>query len=378
MSVFDDLNPPTTARPRFDRWLPPDAVIAAMAKEGEATPTGWSPLDRRLRRGGIPPGRVVSVGGPPFSGKTTVVVDIALHVSQRIPVFALFSDEGRTQAAQRIGVMLGVPLQDIEQDPASASVRMTELLGERSITLLKPESEESNAEDVFNHVASLIPEGEPAMVILDSIQTIPPNGKDDSRSEREAYKEFMRVCRSKASGLGYIVLLTSQSNRASYRSRKSDENSVAIASFSGTAAIEFLSDVAIVLSLPDENSEIVKVEMVKNRLVGAVDKLPRTFSVRYSAQMGRMLEVDEAERVEANAEAVRAKLRPVSEAILKELKKGKELSGAELERRMRGRGSGFGTAGTRAALQQLESDQKITAVYREGKGGGNFYALRIS
>lgn len=377
--MFDGLGQSQSSSERSrpsDLDLSPAAVLASMARDGDPVPTGFAPLDARLRRGGVPPGRVISVGGAPFVGKTTVVADIALHVSQKMPVFALFSDEGRTQAAIRMGVMMGIPLEEIEEDPAKCSPRLEEAMGERSITLRKPDCDLATATDLFDFATQRAGAGNPAMVILDSIQTIPARRDLDANSEREAYKEFMRVCREKASGLGYIVLLTSQSNRASYSRRKAEDNSVAMASFSGTAAIEFLSDVAIVMSLPNETDQIVKVEVVKNRLVAAGNKLSRSFHVRYDNASGRMLEVDEGALDTANAEAVRLKLAPATLAVTGELKKGKELSGAELERRIRGRGPGCGNSAIRAAIRQLETDQTITSVYRDGKGGGYFYALR--
>jgi RecA/RadA recombinase len=360
-----------------DLWLNPAEVIAAMAKEGDPVPTGWAPLDNRLRRGGIPPGRVISIGGPPFAGKTTVVAQIAVAMAQRIQVFALFSDEGRTQAAMRIGVMLGVPLERIEEHPAEAGQELSQLLGERSIYLLKPETEVANATEVFDYAVKHRQEGQPALVILDSVQTIPPEADHSAESERIVYKQLMGLCRSKASEHGLIVLLTSQSNRASYSKRKAEENSVAIASFSGTAAIEFLSDVAVVLSLPDEESETVKVEMVKNRLINSAHRLPRTFTVKYDPATGQMLELDAAAVETAQQAGAEERLRPVASEIHAAVEKGKELSGAEIERRMRGRGKGFGTASVRAALHYLVNTKKsLTELYREGKGGGYFYAVR--
>lgn len=356
-----------------DLDLTPDAVLAKMAKDGDPVPTGFAPLDARVRRGGIPPGRVVSIGGPPFVGKTTVVAGIALHVAQRLPVFALFSDEGRSQAAVRMAVMLGIPLEDIETDPGAAAPLLLERLGERSITLRKPESDFATAEDLFDFAQSRVGD-EAALVLLDSIQTIPARRDMDAGSEREAYKAFMRLCRDRSPNR--IVLLTSQSNRASYRSRKSDENSNAIASFSGTAAIEFLSDVALVMSLPDEASDIVKIEVVKNRLVSPSVRLPRAFHIQYSPETGTMLEVDEASREVADTNAKAARLKPTCDAVVKLLTGIAERSGADLERRLRGKGKGFGSTSVRAAIESLVSAQKVTELFRDGKGGGYFYALR--
>lgn len=377
MSVFDDLQRPPQ-EPNSDRWLSPDAVIATMAEEGDPVPSGWAPLDNRLRRGGLTPGRVLAVGGPPFAGKTTIVVDIALSLSQHVPVFALFSDEGRAQAAVRIGVMLGVPLDRIEEKPREAAQLVKDFLGERSIYLLQPDDDTSTAEDVYDYALKHVPRGTTAAIILDSVQTIAASQRTASRngSEREGIKDFMKIVRDRSTADGRISVITSQSNRASYRHRNAEENSVAIASFSGSASIEFMADAGIVLSLPNDDSEIVKVEVVKNRLGHFTKRLSKVFHIRFDMNTGRMLEVDDSERDNANAQARRTRLKPVMDAIVKELATVSEASGAHLERKMRGRGKGFGSASVRAALDALEADSMVTVLFREGKSGGYFYALK--
>ncbi len=269
----------------FDLWLPPDAVIAAMANEGDPIPTGFAPLDRQFRRGGITPGRIVTIGGEPYSGKTTVIAAIALHVSQKIPVFALFSDEGRSQAAIRMGVMLGVPLSDLEDRPALAAPRVAEAMGERTLHLLKPDTEDSHAEAVVAYAREKTPPGMPALIVLDSVQTIPRSGEVDE-DERLGIKAFMKACRKWAPENRFVFLLASQANRESYKYRAGAKNTRKMASFSGSAAIEFMSDVALVVGERNEQ-KVAPVEIVKNRL-GSVE----SFSIRYDDESGRMLEVD--------------------------------------------------------------------------------------
>ena len=309
----------THGTPPSDLWLTPDEAVAALGLDGGPIPTGWDPLDRQLRKGGIPPGRIMVVGGPPFAGKTTVVAAIALAMAQHVPVFALFSDEGRSQAAVRIGVMLGLKLEDIDNDPVTAGTQMVDLLGERSIYMLKPDTDQSYADDVVKFAASRVDPGQPALIVLDSVQTIlstKPHDDQSPESPRLAAKRLVIDCRSWADSHKFIFLLTSQANRAFYRSKKDDENAVAIAAFSESGQIEYMADIAIVLSLPDENSEVVKVRFVKNRLKGSA----KNFSVKYSPDTGRLVEVDQAEADVAAQEASRARLKPVEAAILHELR----------------------------------------------------------
>lgn len=273
---------------RLDQWLTVDATIAALQDEGDPIPTGFAPLDRQLRRGGITPGRILVVGGQPFAGKTTLVAAMALHMAQRVPVYALFSDEGRAQAAIRMGVMLGADLKEIEEKPLATSRSIAELLGERTIRLSKPDTEEGNAASVVAFARKHTQPNDAAVILLDSVQTIPTSDNGESEeSPRVAVKRFMKMVRAWASETKFVFLLTSQSNRASYRHRRGEENSLAIASFAESAAVEFMSDIALVLGTPSE-AEIVPVEFVKNRLKGT----KKNFHVRYDDATGRLLEVD--------------------------------------------------------------------------------------
>lgn len=249
--------------------------------------TGWTALDRQFRRGGIPPGRVITFGGAPFAGKTTIVCQIAWHISKEAAVFALFADEGRTQAAIRFGVMSGIPVQEIEADPAEAAERMRGLMGERSLLLMKPDTEDSTIAGLVNHARKTVTPGTRVVIILDSIQTIPLGIGDDEPNPRLAAKAAMKRIRDWAAELGYVFILTSQSNRASYRNKKTEENSHAMASFAESGAIEFMSDVALVLGIPNE-AGIVRVDFVKNRLKGSMS----AFLIRYDESTGQMLEID--------------------------------------------------------------------------------------
>lgn len=277
-----------TATPPSDLHITPPEVVALMAHEGEPIRTGWPPLDRQFRRSGIPPGRVIVFGGAPFAGKTTIVCQIAWHMSQAVPVFALFADEGRTQAAIRFGVLSGVPLQEIEASPAEAAEKMRELHGERSLLLMKPDTEESTIAGLVKKARETVTPGDPAIIVVDSIQTIPLGlENDDEPNPRLAAKNAMKQIRKWAAELGFIFVLTSQSNRASYRNKKSEENSVAMSSFAESGSIEYMSDVAIVLGIPND-AGIVRVDFVKNRLKGTMG----AFSIRYDDTTGAMLEID--------------------------------------------------------------------------------------
>jgi hypothetical protein len=130
-------------------------------------------------------------------------------------------------------------------------------------------------------------------MIIDSIQTVPLSPDEDASNPRLATAAKMRYFRRMAARYGVIWILASQSPRASYRSKKAEDNSQPMAAFAESAAVEFMSDVAIYMQPRDEKSGIVDVMIPKNRLtIGKGGRKP--FAVRYDDERGQMIEVDEA------------------------------------------------------------------------------------
>lgn len=360
--------PPTGTTSPSDEPRPKSVpeLLAELASEGDPVATGFPPLDRQFRREGVPPGSIIVIGGPPHTGKTTLAEQIALHRSQFQPVIALFADEGAKPAARRAALMLHIPDHILDAQPARARDLAIEALGERSLYLWPTEAIAATASDVVAYVVENFP-GSPTTVVLDSIQTIPLSKDDDASSPRLAAKALVSQCRRWASAHSITFILTSQANRGFYRSKKSDENSEAIAAFSETSAIEYMADVALVLALPD-NSDIVQARLVKNRFKGSA----KTFAIKFSTDSYSMLEADQAEIETASLLANTEKLIPIKKEILSILAQHKELTGREIESLASGR-----TSYIREALKAMvHFDHSLTQLRRQGKGGGFAYALR--
>lgn len=343
------------ATPAKDPWQQPHEVLASISADKERFATGFPPLDSRIRGGGVPTGRIVTIGGPPSAGKTTIVCDIALNMAQKMPVFALFADEGRSQAVIRMAVMLGIGVDKAEEGGEEVSKAMLERMGERGIYCAKPDTVTSTAEEVFAYVASKVA-GLPALVILDSTQTIPPSRAVIGEDLRTRIIRFMGMTRIAAEKYKLIVLLTSQSNRASYRMKRTADNSHDMASFAESASIEFLSDVALVLGLPDQETEIVRANLVKNRLrLLSGGKIINTFRIRYDEQSGKMLEVDQATLDVIEAERQLAAARKIGDPVLEELTKNKDgLTVTSLMEML-----DYSRGAVIAALRLLEAEKKV-------------------
>lgn len=359
-SRFDEPTGPT-GKPNS---LP--TLLAALAAEGDPVPTGFPPLDRQFRRGGLIPGSILVVGGPPHTGKTTLVEQIGLHMSQVVPVVALFADEGDKPAARRMASMLMVPDHILDTQPARAQALASDAIGERSFHFWPTESDFATVDQLIAWVIETF-HGEHCVVILDSIQTIPLSRDDTPESPRLAAKALMSACRQWASQHSITFILTSQSNRASYRSKKTEDNSEAIASFSETGAIEYMADIAIVLALPDD-SEIVQGRLVKNRLKGSA----KPFALRFNLDTHTMSEADKAEVESAVILANSEKLAPFKTEIKSILEKHNELSGKEIE----DLAFGNSTAIRRALKSMVHHDKSVSQFPRTAKGGGFLYSLR--
>lgn len=309
------LDPDVEEKVPEDLWLDPAETIARMAYEGDPVQTGFAPIDRVCRRGGIPPGRLVIIGGPPSSGKTTLVAQIIVKMSERIPCFALFQDEGRGPAAARIGTMLGVDIETIEERPQVAGGQVKDRMGERVIRLLKPDAETSCAKGVVDYANAHRNGDEPALIVLDSLQKVPswpPDMRAGEIPEWQQVKKLVTDTRNWAEEHRLIFLFTSEAVTGLFREKDESKNVTAMSGYGGGRSAIYASDLALMLSLPDEETGIVTTRIVKNRLKRLRgDQGPLKFSIRYDGDTARMAEVDAeaAEQAEVQAGAVR--LRPI-------------------------------------------------------------------
>jgi len=136
--------------------------------------SGLSELDRVLG-GGLVPGSLVLLGGDPGIGKSTLLLQVADHLSQRgSKVLYLSGEESPLQIRLR-SVRLGIETDQIY------------LLNEQNVDLL----------------ASYVQEIDPAMVIIDSIQTV----YSESLSSIPGSVSQLRECTAK------LMTLAKQSQR---------------------------------------------------------------------------------------------------------------------------------------------------------------------
>lgn len=348
MSVEDWAPEEAEAELEFDSDLP--EVLAGLATEGESYPTGFPFFDRNTRKGGIPRGRVIAVGGAPGSGKTTLACWIINRMSPRMPTIGLFADEGREAAGEKLALQLGYPRAEIDNPSPTFYARMRTRL-EDLFRLVNPQHPKATAEDVFNRLmelpANAAMKNGPRLAVWDSAQRIRSLiGQKDDTDTREAISILMWGIRKRTLRDGLISVVTSQSPRDFYKSKKEADRINPLAAFAGSRAIEYAADACIVLGMPDANG-VRRVDLCKNRLgpdaVGYV---------KLDKERMMLVEVDATERV---LEGVRSKqnnrqvtLDALKPEIHKAIAKHGELSGRQVRELVPG-----GTDNIRVALGQM-------------------------
>ena len=124
------------------RSAPVTRLADIEAQDVQRTPTGQEELDRVLG-GGIVPGGVVLIGGDPGIGKSTLLLQAAESLSNRLKVLYVTGEESGAQVAMR-AQRLGL---------SGANVQVM-------------------AEIQLERILATIAEHQPAFVIIDSIQTL--------------------------------------------------------------------------------------------------------------------------------------------------------------------------------------------------------------
>ncbi len=150
----------------------PVAILRRAREQGSPVATGIDELDERLR-GGMRAGKTMIVGGTPHAGKTSLALQIALHLAQAgHPVAALMADEGREAAVIRLGQQLGYVRGQIEEGLDDVLAGMDQALAGLALTFPDPDAEaDTTMEGVAEALIGAYP-NQCGLLVLDSIQTV--------------------------------------------------------------------------------------------------------------------------------------------------------------------------------------------------------------
>lgn len=279
------------SEPAAEPWsLSTDEVIARMALVGDPIPTGCAFIDREMRHGGIPPGKLVLIGGPPQSGKSLLFAQFILETGRHAKVYTLMSDAGWEDTCVSMAAILGLDRTKVERKPSEMAQEVKSLLAELSITHVNPEHPEATLKRFFEYIDEESIPGTTAVAFVDSAQVI-RHGHPDPPEDKSTPEIVGAMCRGWATRSRGICFLSSKANRAFWKNRRKEENTVALSAFMG-GDFEYTADVALVLSLPNKETGFLGLEWAKNRL-GRPH--PEDVVLQYDETTRRILEVDEAE-----------------------------------------------------------------------------------
>lgn len=136
----------------------------------------------RVLGGGIVPGSIVLIGGDPGIGKSTLVLQMALQMAGSMPVLYVSGEESERQIKMRATRLMG----DSHSLPDNLYL----------VT-------ETNLEVVLSHLA----ETQPALVIIDSIQTMAIMEMDSSAGSLSQVRECASRLREYAKSSGIAIFL---------------------------------------------------------------------------------------------------------------------------------------------------------------------------
>lgn len=268
--MFDDDEP--KAKPETSPASPPLSpadIISQWRETGPLVriPTGIAALDK-LCRGGLPlPWRVIMVGAP-SAGKTFKEITIADHMARAagaagVCVGILAVDEEPDDITIRLAQIAGFTVGDAElRDPATLADMGAALEGLPIRLYDLTYTIESAAQDLAEWAKS---RGKRAALFIDSIQAVRSVAGAGASSPRESVEANVAAMRQASTGLGLLVVATSEANRASYRTDDAAQTSNDLAAGAESRAIEFGAKTQLMLRTPKDEPDIIHVHVAKNR-----------------------------------------------------------------------------------------------------------------
>lgn len=296
----------------------PVAVLRKLRDQGDPVPTGIAALDERTR-GGMRPGKALVIGGTAGAGKTALAVQVVrAGAGAGCVVACLMADEGREPAIIRLGQQLGYERDALEAvdhpgHEATLAALERDLAG---LDIFFPDPDADGDVTLEGTVEALVQAypGRRKVVVVDSIQTVPTRQiVREVPSLRERIMGNARLARALAVEHGLVMIYTSEFNRSWYRARKEEDRTSDLAAFA-EARIEFSGDVLLAMRAMDEDPDLVKVTVPKNRL-----GTRQPFMLRLDRARARFEAVDGDLATTARCAAETQRIDEAREAILREL-----------------------------------------------------------
>jgi len=298
--------PPPPQPPRFvHAWQAVQAVLRRCASAGKRLPFGLREVDAALR-GGLPMGRLVTVGGAPGCGKTGLAIHCAVRWGASFPTLLMTADEPADHVLVRIGQCLGFDRDTLDaRNPASLEA-LANAMRERAPQLVVLDlADDEN--DLATTIDRWTDEHDTGTVVLDSIHAAALLVPSDSR--RNAVDEVVGQLRA-ARDAGHAVLAVQELAREAYQGGSRPRRAT-IASGKESGGLEYGVDVQITLAR-GRGSDRIAVAFDKNRL-GKCE----AFDLRFDEAAGTLHDADPGD-VDASQSADVARADAAVLAVLRE------------------------------------------------------------
>lgn len=373
VQASDDEEPRQEApkeQPTRSPWLSLADALSQAQDVSQRFLTHVPTLDRATM-GGIPRGRVMLIVGRPGSGKTTLAIQIVVRMAlQGAAVGMLLADEGLNAGAIRVAQQHGYERAKLEAaDPDTIKEAADSLRSLDNIFCLDPDDPKSTL-DLFIKGMDERAAGRPQVWLLDSAQVIRIGNGTKGADARIRTKEIAERVKSEGRKRAAVVILLSQSNRASYRGKRDEDNADPLSSGAESGALEHMPDVFLWLA-PDGPDKI-KALIPKNRIGTGPVLIP--WHLTLDRRMALFREVDETETPEEDLakEAKRLeRLRKTQQKVLDALKRNPE---GLTKKQLRDAVSGP-PASIIEAVDTLQAEGKIFSEPTEKRGGGMIWKV---
>ncbi len=342
-------------------WKSPAGVLRAQPKP-KARFKSLIPALNKASRAGFPTGALVVLQGGPDAGKTGLGLQEAVRAAleEEAAVVIFTPDQGREATAVRIGALLGLDAQKLEERDEAELKCFAELLRDRDIFLPDDCDEETTVEAVIAAAEKIRPDL-PHVLFLDSLQEARPSEQADDLAERERVIANVRACQkaTKSTTVPWLVIATSQTTKASAASDPRNRQPAILAG-AESAKIAFAAQLVVHLDGdPAQGPQFGRGRVVKNKLGGPKP----TFGLQLDPKSTKLSESDVAEanrqRDESEAREREKALSKLQDEALALLLKHNPLNVTALHGRIGGRKGDL-----LAALNGLEAQG--AAIWREG------------
>ena len=267
-------------------------------------------------RGGVRTGTVVVIGGAPGAGKTTSVVQMGLEWARnRVHVAILAADEDADGLLIRVGQMLGLARENLEEGVAESREALASWIVGMPLMLVDADEQDASVDDVSTELA-LRAAGKPSVLVVDSIQTVRCKGAPETEGPRARVDAVMATLKRAAKSQHHLVIATCELARGAYRSAVAAERIDDLAAFKESGGVEYGASLALVMRSVPGTQALIDVSIAKNRLGEKLD-----FRLALDKRRASLVEVQKLddEDVQANVEAMDAMKKRVLVVITKSI-----------------------------------------------------------